>query len=369
MRFAIFTHVEHKCEKQKYYVYAPYVREMNLWLKHIDEVEIVAPIDNRNELGNDLHYCHDKLTFRSIPAINFLSLKNSLISLSRLPIIFYRISQAMRSADHLHIRCPGNIGLLACFAQIFFPSKKKTVKYAGNWDPESKQPWTYNLQKWILKNRLLTRNVRVLIYGDWRESSGNIAPFFTASFSEKEKVSFSREFRKQWNFIVAGNLVQGKNPFFAVKLIEELKEAGQPVKLEIYGDGPLRKDLELYIEQKEMTDYVQLKGNRPLEELKSAYIRSDFAILPSRSEGWPKFLAEAMFFGCIPVSTAVSCVPWMLGNGQRGVLIEGDIKETAEKLMHLSKNPELMKDMSENAQAWSWNYTLERFEEEIIQLL
>lgn len=369
MRFAIFTHVEHKCEKQKYYAYAPYVREMNIWLKHVDEVEVVASVDAQRDSGNDLHYCHDKLSFLAIPAINFLSLKNSLISLARIPRIFYRISVAMRKADHLHIRCPGNIGLLACFAQSFFPSKKKTIKYAGNWDPQSKQPWTYNLQKWVLKNSFLTRNAQVLVYGDWQEKSVNIVPFFTASFSEKEKVTFFREFRKQWNFIVAGTLVQGKNPFFAVKMIEELKKAGQPVKLEIFGDGPLRKDLELYIEQKEMAGYVQLKGNRPLEELKSAYLRSDFAILPSRSEGWPKFLAEAMFFGCIPVATRVSCVPWMLGNGQRGVLIEEDSKETAEKLMRLFKDPEQMKDMSEKAQAWSRDYTLERFEEEIIQLL
>ena len=28
-----------------------------------------------------------------------------------------------------------------------------------------------------------------------------------------------------------------------------------------------------------------------------------------------------MFFGCIPIATSVSCVPWMLGGGSRGILI------------------------------------------------
>ena len=41
--------------------------------------------------------------------------------------------KAMKWADHIHLRCPGNIGLLGCIVQIAFPKKVKTVKYAGNW--------------------------------------------------------------------------------------------------------------------------------------------------------------------------------------------------------------------------------------------
>jgi hypothetical protein len=35
--------------------------------------------------------------------------------------------------------------LLGCVLQIF-SNKKKTAKYAGNWDPK-KQPWDYKLKK------------------------------------------------------------------------------------------------------------------------------------------------------------------------------------------------------------------------------
>jgi len=53
----------------------------------------------------------------------------------------------MKSANHIHLRCPGNIGLLACLIQILFPNTPKTSKYAGNWDPNAKQPFTYKIQK------------------------------------------------------------------------------------------------------------------------------------------------------------------------------------------------------------------------------
>jgi hypothetical protein len=33
----------------------------------------------------------------------------------------------------------------------FFPVKKKTAKYAGNWDPKVKQPWTLQTQKKYFK--------------------------------------------------------------------------------------------------------------------------------------------------------------------------------------------------------------------------
>jgi len=72
----------------------------------------------------------------------------------------------MVQADYIHLRCPGNMGLEA-LVQMLFPNKPKTAKYAGNWNPKSKQPWSYRLQKWILSYTFLTQNMQVLVYGEW----------------------------------------------------------------------------------------------------------------------------------------------------------------------------------------------------------
>ena len=37
--------------------------------------------------------------------------------------------------------------------------------------------------------------MKVLVYGDWKDQSANIVPFFTASFSEDKKKEFIRNFR------------------------------------------------------------------------------------------------------------------------------------------------------------------------------
>ena len=77
-----------------------------------------------------------------------------------------------------------------------------------------------------------------------------------------------------------------------------------------------KKKLKNIFENSKFSQADNLEGFSEKELLKKNYLKSHFLILPSKSEGWPKAVAEAMFFGCIPVATTVSCVPWMLGKGK-----------------------------------------------------
>ena len=105
-----------------------------------------------------------------------------------------------------------------------------------------------------------------------------------------------------------------------------------------------------------------------LKKLKTALKNSDFLILPSRSEGWPKAVAEAMFFGVIPISTNISCLSWMLDEGRRGILIKEDLILATTNIKTSIKKDNLL-SMSIACQQWSHQYTLDRFETEIKKLL
>jgi len=225
MKFAVFTHVTHKLSQKKYFAYEPYVREINLWIKYVSDTLIIAPITSDKITDIDTNYVGDNIKFNSINSFNLLNLKNIIKAIFKIPSIFYQIYKAMKWADHIHLRCPGNIGLIGCFVQILFPSKPKTVKYAGNWDPKSKQPWSYRLQKWIISNTFLTRNVKVLVYGNWTNQSNNIIPFFTATYSVKDITQTEiKELSKELRFIYVGALHSGKQPMLSVKVIQELKK-------------------------------------------------------------------------------------------------------------------------------------------------
>ena len=370
MTFCIITHVSHIYQDNNYFAYSPYVREMNIWSKHVDTILLVAPLNTQCISAIDSSYTHPNIDFREVSTFNFLTIQSSLLSFLKLPKILFLIFKAMKAADHIHLRCPGNIGLLGCIVQVFFPNKSKTAKYAGNWDLKSKQPLSYRFQKWILSNTFLTRNMKVLVYGEWENSTKNIKSFFTASYFEKDKVAVKiRELNDKIFFLFVGTLSNGKQPLYAIQLVEELYKNGFDVQLTLYGEGVERAILESYIIENKLSSFVFLKGNQNQEIIKKAYTDNHFVILPSLSEGWPKVIAEGMFWGCLPIASRVSCVPNMLDNGKRGLLLEMKLQDDIENILSILKDAILYKDKVNNAIIWSRKYTMDVFEDEIKLLL
>jgi glycosyltransferase involved in cell wall biosynthesis len=370
MKFAIITHVIHGKISDNYYGYEPYVREMNLWIRNVNEVLIVAPIDSKPKSTIQEFYKHEKIVFTPIKSFDISNFKNALYSLLVIPSIAWKIYITMKSADHIHLRCPGNIGLLGCIVQIFFPSKPKTAKYAGNWDSKAKQPLSYRIQKWILSNTFLTKNMKVLVYGEWENSTKNIKPFFTASYFEKDKIDVtSRTLSAKISFIFVGTLSNGKQPLYAIKLIESLNKKGNDVHLILYGEGSERVSLEKYITTNNLEKIVKLMGNQNQETIKTAYLENHFVVLPSLSEGWPKVVAEGMFWGCLPIASKVSCVTNMLDNGNRGLLLDFKLNQDVENIESILKDNNLYQEKVIKAINWSRQFTLDVFENEIKLLL
>jgi len=370
MKFAIITHVQHIKSDNQYFGYAPYIREMNIWLKYVDEVIIVAPLVDK-EL-NPIHekYNHSHVDFRQVQEFDMTSITNVFKTIARLPKIVTQVYKAMAQADHIHLRCPGNMGLIGAMVQILFPKKTKTAKYAGNWDPKAKQPFTYKLQRWILSNTFLTKNMQVLVYGDWENQTKNIKPFFTATYSESDKKVIQPKIVEECiDFLFVGTLSKGKQPLYTIKLVEKLYQEGKKVRLNLYGDGILRPTLETYIKENNLQDIVLLRGNQSKETVLKAYQTSHFLILPSKSEGWPKVVAEAMFWGCVPIVSPVSCVPYMMGNGSRGIILHEKLDYDVTQIVSILNTQEAYQEMARNGQIWSRQFTIDKFEAEIKKLL
>lgn len=397
MKFVIITHVQHIKIDNQYFGYAPYIREMNIWMKYVDEVIVVAPLID-SEL-NPIYekYSHSNISFCEAAEFEITSLTNLIKTLIKLPEIFNSVYKAMSQADHIHLRCPGNMGLIGALVQILFPNKQKTAKYAGNWDPKSKQPWSYRLQKWILSNTFLTRNMQVLVYGEWPNQTKNIKPFFTATYGVDEIQNSEFRIQNKWSlpaqskttennfdsarldkieidlpptsFLFVGTLSKGKQPLYAIQLVEKLYQHGKKVQLNLYGDGILRPTLETYIKQNSLQDIVFLRGNQSKETVLKGYQNSHFLILPSKSEGWPKVVAEAMFWGCVPIASPVSCVPFMMGNGSRGVILQEELNQDVDQIEAVISKQEVYQKMASEGQTWSRQFTTDKFEAEIKKLL
>ena len=355
------------------YLYAPYEKEMQLWAKHANSIQFCCPI-----WKEDKKLLIAPISFETTPTIelkefDITSFSNMLRAIPNAFVDLIRIFEAMKKADHIHLRCPGNMALLAAVVQIFFPKKVKTAKYAGNWDPKARQPFTYKLQRWILSNTILTKNIQVLVYGDWENQTKNIKPFFTATYSESEiqNANFRIQNKDQESikFLFVGTLSRGKQPLYAIQIVEELFKKGKNVTLDLFGDGAMKSEIETYIRNNDLESIIQLKGNQSKDAILTAYQNSHFLILPSKSEGWPKVVAEAMFWGCVPIASPVSCISYMMGNGSRGILLHEKIQEDINQIDMVINNQDFYHKIASEGQSWSQQFTTDKFEAEISKLL
>ncbi|HEX9979476.1 MAG TPA: glycosyltransferase [Flavobacterium sp.] len=370
MKFAVISSAPFVTENDGFYAYSPYVKEIEIWAKYVTEFSVMCPVLKNSEGMLVSRISFPIANIYEAKAFNVKSFSNLLKALFFAFQNFLQIYRAMVWADHIHLRCPGNIGLMACLIQVFFPFKAKTAKYAGNWDPMAKQPLSYRIQKWILSNTFLTRNMQVLVYGHWERSTKNIKPFFTATYKDSDKMPIAvKPEDTAINFLFVGTLAPGKGPLYAIQLVESLHLNGHDVSLDIFGNGSEKSRLKDYINSNKLNEIVSLKDNQPLEIVQKAYQQSHFLILPSKSEGWPKVVAEAMFWGCVPLTTPVSCVPDMIANGKRGLLLKMDLRIDTQNIVQLLSNRPRYVTMSLEAAAWSQKYTLDLFESEIEALL
>ncbi|SHN09625.1 glycosyltransferase [Polaribacter sp. KT 15] len=372
MKFGIITHAIHKQHSDKIYAYEPYVREMNLWAKYVTEIKILSPISKEKQTAIETEYTGVKVKLEKIPSLHIKNIAYALHNILYIPLIFFKIIKFIKNVDHIHLRCPGNIGLLGALAQIFYPSKPKTVKYAGNWDPNSKQPVSYKIQKWILSNTILTKNCKVLVYGNWENQSKNIIPFFTASYKKNEiEIVKTKNLSSVIKFIYVGAFSVGKQPMLSVKVIEKLCNQGFNVQLNMYGNGEKFTEIHNYIKEKSLENIIVLHGNKPKIEVKQAFKESHFLLFISKSEGWPKVVAEAMFWSCLPISSNVSCVNYMLGNGSRGSVLRPDvnIEDIIFEIKRYLNDEKKYQEKVLNATSWSREYTLDKFEVEIKKIL
>ncbi|WP_299367865.1 glycosyltransferase family 4 protein [Winogradskyella sp.] len=366
VKFLVITYTPLIKRDGEFYSYSPYVDEMDMWFSFADEYRILSPNSYPTEFLSK-PFKSKNIKSYPIPFIAFNSIPRVLKSILVLPYIIIQMIRAIIWANHIHFRSPGNVTLIGALVQIFFPSKKKSVKYAGNWDPNSNQPKSYRIQQAIFRNTKLSKNIKVLVYGEWPNETTNIIPFMSATYRDNEKLPFkSRDFSKRLKFAFIGAMVVGKRPLLTVKIIEALRQQGIDAELHMFGDGILIDEVKQYVVNNKLSDSITIYGNRDKQTIKDCLLDTHFSILPSKSEGWPKAIAEGMFFGAIPISTKISCLPWILNHGERGILISEDLDEATRFISsELKKGNDYLNQMSRKAQDWAQQYTLDRLELEI----
>ena len=132
--------------------------------------------------------------------------------------------------------------------------------------------------------------------------------------------------------------------------------------LEIYGDGGLRKSLQMQIDHYGLKDVVFLKGKT--DDIVSKYLDSSLFVLSSRDEAFGLVITEAEACG-LPIVTfdCPSAPAELVEQGKNGYVVPlGDVKSLSEKICKLIENENLRKEMGKQSKLLS-----ERFHIDVIK--
>lgn len=130
-----------------------------------------------------------------------------------------------------------------------------------------------------------------------------------------------------------------------IDAMHSLRERGIEVHATVVGDGRFRVRLEDQARQLEMSRFIQFVGHIPSwEAVKGHLDDADIFVLPSRTEGLPRAMIEAMARGLPSIGTTVGGIPELLS--PEDLVPPNDARALAEKLESVILNPNLMIAMS-----------------------
>ncbi len=166
--------------------------------------------------------------------------------------------------------------------------------------------------------------------------------------------------------IVVGRLERQKGPFVLLESLEKLLPENPDLHVLFVGSGPLQNQLQETAKTKKMENQVHFAGWRSdIPELMKA---ASFLVLPSRWEGMPNVILEAMSAGLPVAATEVEGTSELVDDRVTGLLVPIDNPIIlAEKIEYLLSNSSHASQMGEKAQAvvsqsFTWDHVIKQYE-------
>jgi glycosyltransferase involved in cell wall biosynthesis len=156
--------------------------------------------------------------------------------------------------------------------------------------------------------------------------------------------------------LTVGRLTPQKGYEDLLTVIPALLEADPDVRFVWTGDGEQRQDLCDRLHSAGIADKVLLLGHR--SDLPRFLQAADLFVFPTRFEGHPFALLEAMAYGLPIITTNASSIPEVMVHQVHGLLCPvGDQEALLHSLEWALGNPDKMQAMAENAQQQAQHFS------------
>lgn len=277
----------------------------------------------------------------------------------------WKIWREVRASDAVHAPIPGDVGTIGMLFALVL-RKPLFVRHCGNWMIQRTAAEAF--WKWSMERFAGGRNVMMATGGADDAPSNrnaNIKWIFSTSLSQDEiRNAIPREFPADGNLklITACRLEKRKGVEIVIESLPLILQKFPKATLEIVGGGTLLNELKnkaktLHLEDK-ITFHGKVEHAQVIALMKKAHV---FCFPTSASEGFPKVVLEALACGLPVLTTKVSVLPKLIGNGG-GILLDAPTNETvAEAITAICLKPEEYNRMSVRAVETAQQYSLENW--------
>ena len=173
---------------------------------------------------------------------------------------------------------------------------------------------------------------------------------------------------REWQFprlLSVGRLVHQKGFDLGIRALAGLKHLDW--QWQIVGDGPQMDALKALATEYGLNDRVIFRGWQSREELVQCYKQSNIFLFPSRHEGMPNAVLEAMASGLPVVASRIAGNEELVVHNETGILVESEnVEMLRNALQELLPNPSLRQNMGVAShrrveQHYSWENTASKY--------
>ncbi|MEO8665833.1 MAG: glycosyltransferase family 4 protein [Ignavibacteria bacterium] len=361
MKLAIISHTPHYKTGNTIKGWGPTVREINHLSKIFDEVYHIAPLHGEAAPPSSLAYENEKIIFIPIKPFGGTTFREKISILTTSIHNLKAIRQTLKKVDWVQFRAPTAMGLYVLPYLSLRDKPKRWVKYAGNWQMED-PPLSYRFQKWWLEKNF--QKSIVTINGTWKDQKPHILNFENPCFDNEElknavKIGIDKNFDKKLTLCFAGALLKNKGVDLILMSLRNVRSKPEIEELIFAGDGNERKRYEEMAKDIDMK--ITFTGFLSRQELEKIYAMSHLILLPSESEGFPKVIAEAASFGCVPVVSDVSSIGQYFNETNSYLLKRITPEELSEKIHEAIMNRAKLKKRSLESMKAAGLFTYENY--------
>lgn len=240
--------------------------------------------------------------------------------------------------SHVHVHSCGSAANIALFASIL-SDITYSVALLGqlkDFGANQEQKWKHSAFASVMSEQLL-HSVKDELAG-FLPKDVRVSPVGVNLDEIKRETPYTPwQEGSQCLIYTCGRLNLAKGQKYLIESVKLLRERGFDVRLQIAGEDAesgkgYRKELEKFIEQQSMSDYVELLGSVSEERNRQGYQEADIFALPSLQEGISVAVMEAMAMETPVVVTQVGGMAELIDDGVDGMLVPAE-------------NPEIMADV------------------------